>query len=44
MEKWPKVNWTKEVQYTLIEAIQTAGDLLRGTGHSANLNFLISES
>ena len=38
MEKWRKVNWTKEGQYTLIDAIQTAGDLLRGTGHSANLN------
>ena len=37
MEKSRKVNWTKE-ECTLIEAVQTAGDLLRGTGHSANLN------
>ena len=32
MEKIRKVNWTKEDEYTLIEAIQAAGDLLRGTG------------
>ena len=38
MEKTRKVNWTKEEEYTLIEAVQTAGDLLKGTGHSANLN------
>ena len=38
MEKSQKVNWTKEEEYTLIKAIQTAGDLIRGTGHSANLN------
>ena len=30
-----KVNWTKEEEYTLIEAIQAAGDVLRGTGKSA---------
>ena len=33
MEKSRKVNWTKEEEYTLIEAIQTAGDFIRGTGH-----------
>ena len=38
MEKSRKVNWTKEEECTLIEAVQTAGDLLRGMGHSANLN------
>ena len=37
MEKSRKVNWTKE-ECTLIEAVETAGDLLRGTRHSANLN------
>ena len=38
MEKSRNVNGTKEEECTLIEAVQTAGDLLRGTGHSANLN------
>ena len=38
MEKSRKSNWSKEVEYTLIEAIQSAGDLLRGTGHCADLN------
>ena len=38
MKKSRKVNWTKEEEYTLIEATQTAGDLIRGTGHCANLN------
>ena len=32
-----KVNWTKEEEYTLIEAIQAAGDVLRGTSQSADL-------
>ena len=38
MEKDRKVNWTKEEEYTLIEAIQAAGDVLRGTGQSADIN------
>ena len=33
-----KVNWTKEEEYTLIEAIQAAGDVLRGTSQSADIN------
>ena len=32
------VNWIKEEEYTLIEAIQAAGDVLRGTGQSAVIN------
>ena len=32
MEKSRKSNWSKEEEYTLIDAIQSAGDLLRGTG------------
>ena len=31
-------NRKKEEEYTLIEAIQAAGDVLRGTGQSANKN------
>ena len=38
MEKPRKSNWSKEEEYTLIDAIQSAGDLLRGTGHCADLN------
>ena len=38
MDKGRKVNWTKEEEYTLIEAIQDAGDLLRGTGQCAEIN------
>ena len=38
METNRKVNWTKEEEYTLIEAIQAAGDVLRGTGQSADMN------
>ena len=38
MEKPRKSNWSKEEEYTLIDAIQSAGDLLRGTGHFADLN------
>ena len=37
-EKNRNVNWTKEEEYTLIEAIQAAGDVLRGTGQSADIN------
>ncbi|KAI6661407.1 hypothetical protein LOD99_13278 [Oopsacas minuta] len=35
MDKGRKVNWTKEEEYTLIEAIQDAGDILRGIAGSA---------
>ena len=38
METNRKGNWTKEEEYTLIEAIQAAGDVLRGTGQSADMN------
>ena len=39
ISEWKKiVNWTKEEEYTLIEAIQAAGDVLRGTGQSAVIN------
>ena len=38
MDKGRKVNWTKEEEYTLIEAIQYAGDILRGTGQFAEIN------
>ena len=37
VKKVRKVNWTKE-EYTLIEAIQDAGDILRGTGQCAEIN------
>ena len=33
-----KVNWTKEEEYTLIEGIQAAGDVLRSTGQSTDIN------
>ena len=38
MERNRKVNWTEEEEYTLIEAIQAAGDVLKGTGQSADIN------
>ena len=38
METNRKVNGTKEGEYTLIEAIQAAGDVLRGTGEIADMN------
>ena len=38
MENSRKVNWAKEEEYTHVETIQTSVDLIRGTGHSANLN------
>ncbi|KAI6646857.1 T-SNARE domain-containing protein 1 [Oopsacas minuta] len=40
MDKGRKVNWTKEEEeYALIEAIQDAGDILRGTaGQCAEIN------
>ena len=38
IEKLRKSNWSKEEEYTLIDAIQSAGDLLRGTGHCPDLN------
>ena len=38
MDTGRKVNWTKEEEYTLIEAIQDAGDILRGTGQCAEIN------
>ena len=33
-----KVNWTKEEEYTLIDGILAAGDELRGTGQSEDIN------
>ena len=38
MEKTRKINWTKEEEYTLIDAIQAAGNQIRGTGQSAEIN------
>ena len=38
METNRRVNWTKEEEYTLIEAIQAAGDVLSGTGQSTDMN------
>ena len=38
VDKGRKVNWTKEEEYALIEAIQDAGDILRGTGQCAEIN------
>ena len=38
METNQKVNRTKEEEYTLIEAIQADGDVLRGTGQSSDIN------
>ena len=37
MKKTRKINWTKE-EYTLIDAIQAACNLIRGTGQSAEIN------
>ena len=36
MENLREVNWTKEKEYTLIEAIQAAGEL-RSSGQSADI-------
>ena len=38
METNRKVNWTKEEENTLIEAIQAARDVLRDTGQSVDIN------
>ena len=38
MEKSRKQNWTKEEECTLISEIESAGELLRGSGNSAELN------
>ena len=38
MEKSRKQNWTKEEECTLISEIESAGELLRGSGNSADLN------
>ena len=37
IEKYRKVDWTKEEEYTLIEAIQTAGDVSKGTCQSTEI-------
>ena len=37
-KKSRKVNCTKEEEYTLVEAIQAVGYILRGTGQSAEIN------
>ena len=38
MEKSRKLNWTKEEECTLINEIDSAGEILRGSGNSANIN------
>ena len=38
MEKSRKLNWTKEEENTLISEIESAGELLKGSGNSADLN------
>ena len=38
MERTRKINWTKEEEYTLIDGIQADGNLIRGTGQSAEIN------
>ena len=38
MEKTRKSNWTKEEECALINEIETAGETLRGSGNSADIN------
>ena len=38
MEKSRKLNWTKEEECTLINEIDSAGEILRGSGNSADIN------
>ena len=38
MEKVSKTNWTKEEECTLIECIEIAGDSIRWSGNSAEIN------
>ena len=38
MEMSRKNNWTKEEESTLINGIESAGDILRGSGNSADIN------
>ena len=38
MEKSRKENWTKEEEYSLINEIQSTGEILRGSGNSADKN------
>ena len=38
MEKVRKQNWTKEEECTLIDEIESAGETLRGSGNSADIN------
>ena len=38
MEKSRKANWTREEECSLINEIESAGDILRGSGNSADKN------
>ena len=38
MEKTRKANWTREEECSLINEIESAGDILRGSGNSADKN------
>ena len=38
MENSGKHNWTEEEECTLINEINSAGEILRGSGNSANIN------
>ena len=38
MEISRKLNWTKEEESTLINEIESAGEMLRGSGNSADIN------
>ena len=38
MEISRKNNWTKEEESTLINEIESAGEILRGLGNSADIN------
>ena len=38
MEKARKTNWTKKEECTLIECIEIAGDSIRGSGNTAEIN------
>ena len=38
MDKRRKLNWTREEECTLINVIESAGEILRGSGNSADKN------
>ena len=38
IEKSRKLNWTKEEEYTLINKIDSAGEIFRRSGNSADIN------